>query len=113
MAVSPHRGDHQDKLKQKEAFVEAGLATAPFVRCDEPSVDTLLAFGAPLVQKARRGGYDGKGVAVFTDIIREEAILPVSLPAGGPRRFLPRARGHGGPHSGRGEGVLPRGGNGL
>ena len=67
----------QDKLKQKEAFVEAGLATAPFVRCDEPSVDTLLAFGAPLVQKARRGGYDGKGVAVFTDIIREEAILPI------------------------------------
>lgn len=67
----------QDKLRQKEAFAEAGLATAPFVPCDEPSVDALLAFGAPLVQKARRGGYDGKGVAVFTDIIREDAILPV------------------------------------
>ena len=67
----------QDKLKQKEAFAEAGLATAPFVPCDEPSVDALLAFGAPLVQKARRGGYDGKGVSVFTDLIREDAILPV------------------------------------
>jgi Phosphoribosylaminoimidazole carboxylase (NCAIR synthetase) len=29
------------------------------------------------VQKARRGGYDGKGVVVFTDIIREDRILPV------------------------------------
>ena len=37
----------QDKLKQKEAFVEAGLATAPFVRCDEPSVCLLYTSPSP------------------------------------------------------------------
>ena len=67
----------QDKLIQKQAFAAANLPTAPFVAADSPDVDALLAFGAPLVQKARRGGYDGKGVVVFTDIIREDRILPV------------------------------------
>lgn len=67
----------QDKLTQKQAFAAANLPTAPFVAADSPDVDALLAFGAPLVQKARRGGYDGKGVVVFTDIIREDRILPV------------------------------------
>jgi 5-(carboxyamino)imidazole ribonucleotide synthase len=55
----------QDKLAQKQAFERLGLPTAEFMQVDEPSERTLADFGYPLVQKARRGGYDGRGVAVM------------------------------------------------
>ncbi|MCC5885106.1 MAG: 5-(carboxyamino)imidazole ribonucleotide synthase [Gammaproteobacteria bacterium] len=67
----------QDKLAQKQRLLDSGIPTADFVALDEPDAASMVAFGLPLVQKARRGGYDGRGVAVFTDAVIEERILPV------------------------------------
>lgn len=67
----------QDKLRQKETFARHGLATAPFEAIDAPSRDAFAAFGYPLVQKARRGGYDGKGVAVLAQPADFANALPV------------------------------------
>ncbi|MEZ5489692.1 MAG: 5-(carboxyamino)imidazole ribonucleotide synthase [Gammaproteobacteria bacterium] len=55
----------QDKLAQKQRFVEAGIPTADFVPMDQPEAEAFQQFGYPLVQKARRGGYDGRGVAIL------------------------------------------------
>ncbi|MBV5311247.1 5-(carboxyamino)imidazole ribonucleotide synthase [Chromatium okenii] len=55
----------QDKLTQKQALADAGIPTAPFIAMPEPSPKAFAAFGYPLVQKARRGGYDGRGVAIL------------------------------------------------
>ena len=53
----------QDKLLQKEALRSAGLPVLPFrevlVPADVPRA--AEAFGWPLLLKARRDGYDGKG----------------------------------------------------
>ncbi len=53
----------QDKLWQKQALADEGIALAPFA--DAPSPADVLraaeAFGWPLVLKRRRNGYDGKG----------------------------------------------------
>lgn len=57
----------QDKLTQKQRFDEAGIPTAEFIAMDRPSAEAFRQFGYPLVQKARRGGYDGRGVAVMKD----------------------------------------------
>ena len=63
----------QDKLRQKEWLTETGLPTAPFHGVEgEPDPVVISGFfGLPFVQKARRGGYDGRGV----QIIRTEADL--------------------------------------
>ena len=55
----------QDKLTQKQLLHEAGLPTAEFIDAAELSPETFADFGYPLVQKARKGGYDGRGVAVL------------------------------------------------
>lgn len=55
----------QDKLRQKEALAAAGIAVAPFCAMPQPDAERCAEFGYPLVQKARRGGYDGRGVAVL------------------------------------------------
>lgn len=67
----------QDKLQQKRRLEEAGIPTAEFVALPEPDPRRMIEFGLPLVQKAQRGGYDGRGVAVFTDVIVEERVLRV------------------------------------
>lgn len=65
----------QDRVAEKEAFVEAGFATAPFRSVD--SLEDLRAavaeVGLPAVLKTRRLGYDGKGQAVLRG---EEDIVP-------------------------------------
>jgi 5-(carboxyamino)imidazole ribonucleotide synthase len=63
----------QDKLKQKEWLVANGLPTAPFkgIEGNPDPTSTADLFGLPFVQKARRGGYDGRGV----QIIRNETDL--------------------------------------
>jgi len=66
----------QDKLLQKERLAAAGIPVPEFRALDEPDPMAMAAFGLPLVQKARRGGYDGRGVAVFTDVVIEEQVLP-------------------------------------
>jgi 5-(carboxyamino)imidazole ribonucleotide synthase len=67
----------QDKLLQKQRLQEAAIPTSVFRAVDAPDARTLADFGLPLVQKARRGGYDGRGVAVFKDVVVEERVLPV------------------------------------
>lgn len=51
----------QDKLLQKELLKEADLPTATFMDAGELSAEIFADFGYPLVQKARRGGYNGRG----------------------------------------------------
>jgi len=55
----------QDKLTQKRLMRDAGIPTADFVEVAGDYADAFSSFGYPLVQKARRGGYDGRGVAVM------------------------------------------------
>ncbi|MEW6230631.1 MAG: ATP-grasp domain-containing protein, partial [Bacillota bacterium] len=66
----------QDKLVQKEALSRSSIPTPEFRRLDRPSAAAFERFGFPLVQKARRGGYDGKGVAV----LRSKEDVPRALP---------------------------------
>ncbi|MCX7730086.1 MAG: 5-(carboxyamino)imidazole ribonucleotide synthase [Candidatus Caldatribacterium sp.] len=65
----------QDKFQQRIALKEAGLPVPPFTLLEGDSPSAFQAFGFPLVQKARFGGYDGKGVA----ILRSEGDLPKRL----------------------------------
>jgi 5-(carboxyamino)imidazole ribonucleotide synthase len=53
----------QDRLAEKTFLNEAGLPTVAFAPVDsEADLRAALArFGAPLLLKSRRGGYDGKG----------------------------------------------------
>lgn len=56
----------QDRVREKEAFVEAEFATAPFraVETLDELVRGAAEIGLPAVVKTRRFGYDGKGQAV-------------------------------------------------
>jgi 5-(carboxyamino)imidazole ribonucleotide synthase len=91
----------QDKLTQKQALSEAGIPTAPFVPMPEPSPESFADFGYPLVQKARRGGYDGRGVCIMHSPDDYARHLPVPSLL---ERFVPAvkelavvvARGHDG-----------------
>ncbi len=57
----------QDRIVEKEAFVEAGIPTAPFRGADSPEAleAALDEIGLPAVLKTTRFGYDGKGQAVL------------------------------------------------
>lgn len=79
----------QDKLVQKRFLAEHGIPTAEFVEAEAIDADTFADFGYPLVQKARRGGYDGRGVAVM----REPGDFANNLPVPSLlERFVPAAR---------------------
>lgn len=67
----------QDKLTQKQALADAGIPTAPFAPMPEPSEAAFAAFGYPLVQKSRRGGYDGRGVSIMKTPADYAAHLPI------------------------------------
>ncbi|MET0067662.1 MAG: 5-(carboxyamino)imidazole ribonucleotide synthase [Candidatus Thiodiazotropha sp.] len=67
----------QDKLTQKEFLREAGIPTSEFQSMPEADLEAFAAFGFPLVQKARRGGYDGRGVSVMQEEGNFEGHLPV------------------------------------
>lgn len=67
----------QDKLAQKEFLARHGIPTAKFTQVDRPTPEAFAEFGYPLVQKARRGGYDGRGV----QILQGEEDFPRALPA--------------------------------
>ncbi|MBT8147043.1 MAG: ATP-grasp domain-containing protein, partial [Gammaproteobacteria bacterium] len=54
-----------DKLKQKQWLAELDLPTAAFSPYDGEQPIAADKFGLPVVQKAARGGYDGRGVAVL------------------------------------------------
>ncbi|MGB0712872.1 MAG: 5-(carboxyamino)imidazole ribonucleotide synthase [Gammaproteobacteria bacterium] len=67
----------QDKLRQKQLFAEAGIPTSDFIDMPAPDADAFAEFGYPLVQKARLGGYDGRGVAVMKQAEDFGKALPV------------------------------------
>lgn len=67
----------QDKLTQKQRLFEEGLPTAEFIDATPLNQQTFADFAYPLVQKARRGGYDGRGVAVIKDASEFARHLPV------------------------------------
>jgi 5-(carboxyamino)imidazole ribonucleotide synthase len=67
----------QDKYRQKVFLRDAGIPTSEFVDMPEPEAAAFAAFRYPLVQKARRGGYDGRGVVVMADADAFAAHLPV------------------------------------
>lgn len=67
----------QDKFSQKCFLRDAGIPTSEFIDMPEPDADAFSAFGYPLVQKARRGGYDGRGVVVMPGVDSFSQHLPV------------------------------------
>ncbi|NBC46977.1 MAG: 5-(carboxyamino)imidazole ribonucleotide synthase [Gammaproteobacteria bacterium] len=69
--------DIQDKLRQKRLLTRLGIPTADFVAADQVDAEQLADFGYPLVQKARRGGYDGRGVVVMRSAADAGQVLPV------------------------------------
>jgi 5-(carboxyamino)imidazole ribonucleotide synthase len=75
----------QDKYRQKVFLRDAGIPTSPFIDMPKPDAEAFAGFGYPLVQKARRGGYDGRGVVVMADDSVYDQHLPV---AGFVERFI-------------------------
>lgn len=75
----------QDKYRQKQFLRDAGIPTSEFTDMPRPDAGQFAAFGYPLVQKARRGGYDGRGVVVMPDESAFDGHLPV---AGYVERFV-------------------------
>ncbi len=67
----------QDKLLQKQRLLEHGIPTPKFEAIEELTPKTLHQLDLPIVQKARKGGYDGRGVAVLKAIEDVDKILSV------------------------------------
>ncbi len=73
-----------DKLVQKRALEEAGVPVPPFRKVED--ADDIRAaiddYGAPVMLKARTGGYDGRGnVPVDSKSDADDAIESVAGPA--------------------------------
>ncbi|MBK7408051.1 MAG: 5-(carboxyamino)imidazole ribonucleotide synthase [Saprospirales bacterium] len=70
----------QDKGLQKEFFKNHGLPTSPFTLWGSgEAIRQAVQDGElrlPFVQKARKGGYDGRGVAVIRTQADLEKLLP-------------------------------------
>lgn len=69
----------QDKLIQKECLKNAGLGTTRFlaVESQQQLAEVSREFGLPLVLKARRNGYDGKG----NYTVKSETDIPAAWKA--------------------------------
>ena len=65
----------QNKYEQKKLLDSKGVRVPKYKEVKTPA--DLAAFGFPVIQKAKMGGYDGKGV----QIIRSEADLSKAIPA--------------------------------
>ena len=70
----------RDKGIQKEFYRDHHFPTSPFTLYDSPeAIKEAIAAGTrpyPFVQKARTGGYDGRGVAVIRSAADLEKLLP-------------------------------------
>ena len=64
-----------NKLTQKQWLQELGLPTAAFIAHDGDHEIDAEPFGFPVVQKAARGGYDGRGVAVLHEAADNDTRL--------------------------------------
>lgn len=77
----------QDKRLQRERFAALGLPVPPnrLVKSEHDLAQFGSEFGWPIVAKASRGGYDGRGVWVLDDpdaarsLLAETAQLPAPL----------------------------------
>jgi 5-(carboxyamino)imidazole ribonucleotide synthase len=69
----------QDKREQRARLSEHGLPGPRWGEVDGPQDPGIEAFGFPSVQKLRRGGYDGRGVAVLRDATSERLEGPSLL----------------------------------
>ena len=79
-AIRPHAAallHAKDKLHARTRLGELGLPVPPFAAIDD--IDQVGAFAAdhgwPVVMKARRGGYDGRGVEVVHDQDQAAEVL--------------------------------------
>ncbi len=61
----------QDKAEQKNLYVQHGLPVAPFV---QKKASELTEADLPIVQKSRKGGYDGRGVAVLRSLDQKQFL---------------------------------------
>ena len=61
-------GTTQDRLDEKQLFSELGIPTGPYraVHSTEELAQVAADLGLPLVLKARRLGYDGRGQRIVT-----------------------------------------------
>lgn len=66
-----------DKLEQKKWLQELGLPTAAFQPHDGENPVEESQFGFPVVHKAARGGYDGRGVFVLRSAADNDSRLRV------------------------------------
>lgn len=66
----------QDKLLQRREAEALGLPIPPYRHVDDAGAIVAFAeeYGWPVVLKARRGGYDGRGVWVVTDAAEAERV---------------------------------------
>ena len=67
----------QDKGLQKQFFAENGIPSSDFQLIDDAS--GAEAYGFPVVQKLRTGGYDGKGVKILKTAADERFDGPCVL----------------------------------
>lgn len=70
-------GTIQDKFRQKEFLRQHDLPTSDFRALVPGDHAALASFGLPCVMKARRHGYDGRGVKVIRASSDAEALLKV------------------------------------
>jgi 5-(carboxyamino)imidazole ribonucleotide synthase len=65
----------QDKFKQKQVLAQHGVPVPSFEAIDELTSEVLAKLHFPIVQKARKGGYDGKGVVVLKSLADSVNVL--------------------------------------
>lgn len=67
----------QDKFLQKQTLDQHGVPVPAYQAVNEINDEFLATAHFPFVQKARRGGYDGKGVAVIKSAADKDKLLTV------------------------------------
>ena len=76
----------QDKLAMRRRLTELGVPVPRFA--EVRTIDDVDAFAAgiavPVVIKTVRGGYDGRGVVLTTDLVHAREAVSGYLDAGGP-----------------------------
>ena len=80
--VQPHADTlalTEDELDQKQHMAEAGIPVPAFFEVNgiQDVLDAAEEFGYPLMLKARKGGYDGRGNAAIYDRHDVESALEV------------------------------------
>jgi 5-(carboxyamino)imidazole ribonucleotide synthase len=87
----------QDKLHQRRAFSAAGLPVPDFAEVvDLAGIESFASrHGWPVVAKAQRDGYDGRGVWVLNDRAEAESLIDEATGNGVPllvEQFVPIER---------------------